>query len=86
TEFADLLSAARREGAAAAERNLADGQAERLELVSGKLNAALGALMKLAEQIDRGYLPEEKIPELGGYVTAACRHILEGQGDLFADQ
>jgi ferritin-like protein len=60
--------------------------ANKLTAMSVQLNAALEQLLKLAHCLDASALPPETETDIKQLLTAACAHIVNGQGDLFADQ
>lgn len=85
-ELAELLASARAEGVAAADARHDTETAARLETASTHLTAALGELLKLAERLDTAPLSAEAEASSRQLISAACEHIMAGQGDLFADQ
>jgi hypothetical protein len=85
-ELAELLANARNEGMAAADARHDKETANKLTAMSVQLNAALEQLLKLAHCLDASALPPETETDIKQLLTAACAHIVNGQGDLFADQ
>lgn len=85
-ELAELLASARAEGMAAADAQHNAENAEKLVAMSSQLKAALGELLKLAECLDKATLSSSSLEESRQLIAAACTHIVNGQGDLFADQ
>lgn len=86
SELAELLANARGQGMAAAEVRHDKATAQSLTVMSDQLKAALGELLKLAQCLDRAVLPDEARSEASQIISAACGHIINGQGDLFAQQ
>lgn len=86
TELAELLANARAEGTAAADARHDTETAAKLETMSSQLHAALGELLKLAECLDKASLSRRDEAAARQLISTACQHIVEGQGDLFADQ
>jgi len=85
-ELAELLANAGAEGMAAADARHDEETTEKLAAMSGQLKAALGELLKLAECLDKTALPADAETEAKQLISTACAHIVNGQGDLFADQ
>ena len=85
-ELAELLANAHAEGMAAADARNDQETTEKLTAMSGQLKAALGELLKLAECLDKTALPTDAETEVKQLISTACTHIVNGQGDLFADQ
>lgn len=86
SELAELLANARAEGMATADARHDKETAQKLETTSAQLKAALGELLKLAECLDSAALGPDAEATARQLISAACNHIVEGQGDLFADQ
>ena len=85
-ELAELLANARNEGMAAADARHDKDTADKLTAMSAQLKAALEQLLKLAHCLDETALPPETETDVKQLLAAACAHIVNGQGDLFADQ
>lgn len=85
-ELAELLANARAEGMSAANARHDKDTALKLSAMSGQLKAALVELLKLAECLDKAILPEQAQLEARQLISTACAHIVNGQGDLFAQQ
>ena len=85
-ELAEIYSRARTEGEQAAEQRYTAQLNTRIDAVSGQLETALSQLLMLAEHLDRLHMPPPLQASARDLITSACRHIIDGQGDLFPDQ
>lgn len=85
-ELATLLANARNEGMAAADARHDKDTAQKLASMSVQLKSALSELLKLAECLDKASLSPGAQSAAKQLISAACTHIVNGQGDLFVDQ
>lgn len=85
-ELAEVYSRARTEGEESADRRYEKLMSAKFDTASAQLEEAISHLLALADCLDAAHLSKETQSSARDLISAACRNIVDGQGDLFSNR